>query len=172
MNRSIKPRPHPDPQFSFAGARGLSPLLKVSNRMWFILSVLAVCTAWFTPAAVLADEPEEVNPQIQALRGTIATALCLNEWDLAMDLTSQLMATEGVNSVYRTELVRFRGQIQTWAFQNEPIRFQGCDDEIAASMVYVSNPQQVAEAEAEGANPPLDWAGAYESYQLLQQSSF
>lgn len=137
----------------------------------FIPSVLAVCTVLLAPTTAVADEPE-VNPQIEVFRHNIETALCFNEWDLAMDLTSQLMTLEGVDSVYRTELVSFRGQIQTWAFQNEPIRFQGCDDEIAASMVYLSNPERIAEAEDEAAGEPLDWRGAYESYQLLQQQSF
>lgn len=139
----------------------------------FIPSFLAVCTALFGATAALANE-SDVNPQIQVLRSNIETALCFNEWDLAMDLTSQLMATEGVNSAYRTELVRFRGQIQTWALHSEPIRFQGCDDEIATSMVYIRNPERWAEAEAapEPSDRPLDWIGAYESYQLLQQSNF
>ena len=144
-----------------------------SNRSWGLTAAIALI-AGVTGSGVIgsgqAAAQEAADSQVQAYRNTIARALCFNEWELAVDLTTRLMLLDTVDSAYRTELVAYRNQIETWARTGQPVRFQGCDAAIAASMAALETAQQQPTESAPSHAPSLDWAGAYDALLQAEQS--
>ena len=77
-------------------------------------------------------------------------ALCLQQWEQAIGITSELIAMAGISSVYRQELLHFRRQLQTWSIQSTPpVTQSSCDRTL---------PLFLSLAEPTAPEPqPLDW---------------
>ena len=51
-------------------------------------------------------------------------AICLQQWQQAIDITGELIASPAVSTAYRQELLSFRRQLQTWRTSPAPPQFQ------------------------------------------------
>ncbi|MEM7065280.1 MAG: hypothetical protein AAF572_19230 [Cyanobacteria bacterium P01_B01_bin.77] len=80
-------------------------------------------------------------------------AVCLQQWEQAIDIISMLIASPSVSTTYRQELLKFRRQLQTWQVTPVPPTTQAsCDRTL---------PLFLSLAEPEPPEPqPLNWDGA------------
>lgn len=77
-------------------------------------------------------------------------AICLQQWEQAIGITSGLMAADNVSPAYRQELLSFRRQLQTWRIDPAPLSTQASCDR--------TQPLFLTLAEPEPPEPkPLDW---------------
>lgn len=77
-------------------------------------------------------------------------AVCLQRWDQAIDITSELIASPHVSTTYRQELLSFRRQLQTWRVSPMPPTSQASCDRTLPLFLNLAEP--------EAPEPqPLDW---------------
>lgn len=92
---------------------------------------------------------------VEQLRTDLQNAVCLNDWDDAVRVTSSLIGSSEITPQYRQELVDFRRELQGWqASQAQFDRSSNpdCAEAIAAANQPAPVPQQAAR--------PLDWESA------------
>ncbi|NEZ57271.1 hypothetical protein [Adonisia turfae] len=84
-------------------------------------------------------------------------AICLQQWDQAINITSRLIASASVSSSYRQELLSFRHQLQAWRIsETTPIVQVNCDRTL---------PMYLTLTAPEPAQPqPLDWNSALATF--------
>ncbi len=77
-------------------------------------------------------------------------AICLEQWEQAISITSELIAAANVSPTYRHDLLSFRRQLQTWRVNQTPVSTQAsCDRALPLFLTL---------AEPEPSEPqPLDW---------------
>ncbi|NJL21443.1 MAG: hypothetical protein HC895_12445 [Leptolyngbyaceae cyanobacterium SM1_3_5] len=54
------------------------------------------------------------TPAIDALQTQLQTAICLNDWTQAIDLTNQIIGSDDLSPEDRNRLVSYRSQLQNW----------------------------------------------------------
>ncbi|ESA32320.1 hypothetical protein N836_27405 [Leptolyngbya sp. Heron Island J] len=77
-------------------------------------------------------------------------AICLQQWEQAIGVTSELMATANISPAYRQELLSFRRQLQTWSIQPTPPSTQASCDRTLPLFLTLAEP-------AAPEPQPLDW---------------
>ena len=84
-------------------------------------------------------------------------AICLQQWEQAIDITSGLIASSRVSSDYRQTLLSFRQQLQTWRMSPTPPSSQASCDRILPLFLTLAEP--------EAPQPqPLDWNSALATF--------
>ena len=77
-------------------------------------------------------------------------AICLQQWEQAIGVTSELIATANISSAYRQELLHFRRQLQTWSIQSTPPATQASCDRTLPLFLTLAEPTTPEPQ-------PLDW---------------
>ena len=77
-------------------------------------------------------------------------AVCLQQWDTAVDLASGVIAMPNISATYRQEMLIFRRQLQTWRVNPTPAVTQANCDRTLSLFLTLSEPE-APEAQ------PLDW---------------
>ena len=70
-----------------------------------LTAVLVVGVSWVAALDAKAGNVDQLQEELQL-------AICLNEWEYALDVISPLIASSGISAAYREDLVRFRYQLQ------------------------------------------------------------
>lgn len=68
-------------------------------------------------------------------------AICLNQWDLSLDLVGMLIASSELTPEHRNTLVQFRQEIYHLQDQQQAVRVVGCSDVTAASLEALFTPE-------------------------------
>ncbi|MEB3210781.1 MAG: hypothetical protein VKL39_05480 [Leptolyngbyaceae bacterium] len=81
------------------------------------------CTIFLSPLAfsVLTLQPAQAQTgdrSISTLYNELQTAVCFNDWDEALSLLTPMISSSEITANYRTELIRFRQQVQDWRASN------------------------------------------------------
>ncbi len=77
-------------------------------------------------------------------------AICLEQWEHAIRITSELIAAADVSPAYRQELLNFRRQLQTWRVNPTPPSTQVSCDRTLPLFVTLADPEPPEPQ-------PLDW---------------
>ncbi len=80
-------------------------------------------------------------------------AICLQQWEEAIDITSGLMASSEISSDYRQELLGFRRQLQVWQASALTPQTQSSCDRTQSLFITLDEP-------AAPEPQPLDWSRA------------
>lgn len=82
--------------------------------------------------------------------GRLERAICLQQWQQAIDITSGLIASSSVSSAYRQELLSFRRQLQAWQISSMPPNTQASCDRTLPLFLTLAEPETPQPK-------PLDW---------------
>ncbi len=77
-------------------------------------------------------------------------AICLQQWQQAIDIISGLIASSNVSSNYRQELLNFRRQLQAWQISSMPPNVQSICDRTLPLVLTLAEPETPPPK-------PLDW---------------
>ncbi len=77
-------------------------------------------------------------------------AICLQQWEQALDITSGLIATPEISATDRQELLQFRRQLQAWQLSPSPVEIQASCDRTLSLFLPL-------EAPTPPSPQPLDW---------------
>ncbi|MEL6935108.1 MAG: T9SS type A sorting domain-containing protein [Cyanobacteria bacterium J06607_17] len=113
------------------------------------LGVSMVCSLGWGLRAYGQSLPQGVADSLEQLD----RAICLRQWDRAIDITSGLIASSDVSTGYRQELLGFRRQLQLWQTSSLSPTVQASCDRTLSLFITLDEP--------EAPEPqPLDWARA------------
>ena len=70
-----------------------------------LTAVVVAGVSWVSTLAAEAVNAEQLQAELQL-------AICLNEWEYALDVISPLIASSDISAAHREDLVRFRYQLQ------------------------------------------------------------
>ncbi|MEM9978829.1 MAG: hypothetical protein AAF808_14480 [Cyanobacteria bacterium P01_D01_bin.2] len=68
-------------------------------------------------------------------------AICLQQWQQAIDITGGLIASPAISTAYRQELLNFRRQLQTWRLGPSSPRSQASCDRALALFIPPAEPE-------------------------------
>lgn len=77
-------------------------------------------------------------------------AICLRQWERAIDITSGLMASTNVSAAYRQELLSFRQRLQAWRISPTPPTVEASCDRTLPMFLALAEPESPQ-------SQPLDW---------------
>ena len=102
-----------------------------------------------------------VHDDVAAGLSQLDYAVCHQQWEQAIAVTSRLMASPHISSDYRQALLGFRQQLQTWRVSETlPSSQASCDRAL---------PLLLTLAEPDAPQPqPLDWNSALESFRSVR----
>lgn len=64
---------------------------------------------------VLISFPVQAQQRsVSELQRTLQTAVCQNDWNRAIELTGNLIGSDGISSDYRAQLMEYRTQLRAW----------------------------------------------------------
>ncbi|MFH7244688.1 MAG: hypothetical protein ACHWZW_17775 [Spirulina sp.] len=109
----------------------------MTRRVWLSLSALALSWGGVWGSATVASVP------LDTLQRQMKTAVCLNDWDTAVDRTSAMIASPDLSAQDRQDLVTFRHTLQR--YQEERLEISGipgCEAHLAQYLETVPTPSQ------------------------------
>jgi hypothetical protein len=90
--------------------------------------------------SLATGRPAAAEP-VELVQEQLRQAVCLNQWDLSLDLVGILIATPALTPEYRNNLVQFRQRLYSLQDQQQVVRVVGCSDVTAASLEALLNPE-------------------------------
>ena len=96
----------------------------------------------FTPAQDFAAARR--LSRIDRLHQALKTATCSNDWNTAIDATSQLIGSYGLTDASREEFIQFRYRLQNWNAEDATVAVADCGDRWAAEADALAANQQIA----------------------------
>ena len=116
--------------------RQLAQVLSATTAVWTMV----------TAPGLAVDTISTQGAPIDDLQRDIQFAVCLNEWDRAIDLTGALIASPQISPEQRAEIVTARHQLQAALQRRDPINVaafnceqrlaQSSDDSISTTVPY------------------------------------
>lgn len=109
----------------------------MTQRVWLSLSALVLSWGGIWGSATAATLP------LATLQRQMKTAVCLNDWDTAVDRASAMIASPRLSAQDRQDLVNFRHTLQR--YQEERLAMQGipgCEAHLAQYLEIVPTPSQ------------------------------
>lgn len=122
------------------------------QRLPQLLSLLAL--ALIAPFGIASMPGQAQAPtqsqRLEEMHHNLLVAVCLNEWEEAIQLTGPLIASPEISAADRENLMEFRQQLVTFRDNNAVVSgVAGCDQALARYVVTVATP-----------STPLDWDNA------------
>ena len=109
----------------------------MTQRVWLSLSALVLSWGGIWGSAATATLP------LSTLQRQLKTAVCLNDWDTAVDRASAMIASPSLSVQDRQDLVTFRHDLQRYQEENLEIQgIPGCDAHLAQYLATVPIPSQ------------------------------
>ena len=96
----------------------------------------------FTPTEAFAATRR--LSRIGRLHQELKTATCSNDWETAIDTTSQLIGSYGLTDASREEFIQFRYRLQNWSAEDATLVVADCSDRLAVGGALAPNQRVVA----------------------------
>lgn len=117
-----------------AKGQGEASMIRMTQvKQVAILGIALASGLIFATGRPAAAEPVEL------VQEQLRQAVCLNQWDLSLDLVGILIATPELPPEYRNDLVQFRQRLYSLQDQQQAVRVVGCGDVTAASLEALFN---------------------------------
>lgn len=113
-------------------------------RMTQVKQVAILGIALASGLIFATGRPAAADPNVSSVelvQEQLRQAVCLNQWDLSLDLVGMLIASSELPPEYRNTLVQFRQQIYHLQDQRQAVRVVGCSDVTAASLEALFTPE-------------------------------
>lgn len=126
------------------------PLSKINPMSRLLTSLIAGSLAIATLSVNIPVKAQ--TTRFEQLRADLQTAVCLNNWDEATSLSTQIIGLSEITAEYRQEMMAYRHRLIDWrasrsVFENIP----GCEGVILANQVEEPEPTMIS---------PIDWEAA------------
>ncbi|MEO1402019.1 MAG: hypothetical protein AAFV72_12325 [Cyanobacteria bacterium J06635_1] len=116
--------------------------------------VAAIATVLLSASVGQASPADEAYQQLDALN----EAVCFNQWDQAMAITSVLIGSPAISIEYRHTLVEFRRELQQLSEMRAVI-----PDNTSCDRIYPRTLAVPVQADDTGEPTPIDWGAAIAS---------